>query len=167
MLVFMLIALFAAGIMGFSSIENVPKADAFHLTVSALTFSSSNSGFSAQGKLLNSALALASVAVIAWALINFHHNNQADSSKAEEYFKLMPQDEGLVLKEIKIEAKSHLAGLKKVQILQKTGTVVLGVKKGSIFELDVPMSREIAAGSTVLFLGAESQLSEVEKEAKK
>ncbi len=167
MLVFMLIVLFAGGMIGFRSLESVPAADAFHLTVSALTFSSDSSGFSAQGKLLNSALALASVAVIAWALINFHHQNSAESTKAEEYFKLMPQDEGLVLKEIRIEAKSHLAGLRKVQILQKTGTVVLGIKKGGIFELDVPMNREIAAGSTMLALGAESQLKEVEKEAKK
>ncbi len=167
MLVFMLIALFAGGIIGFSSLENLPTVDAFHLTVSALTFSSDSSGFSAQGKLLNSALALASAAVIAWTLVNFHHNNQADSSKAEEYFKLMPQDEGLVVKEIRVEAKSHLAGLRKVQILQKTGTVVLGIKKGSVFELDVPMSRQITEGSTLLILGAESQLREVEKEAKK
>lgn len=167
MLVFMLIVLFVGGIIGFGSLEGASKADAFHLTVSALTFSSNSSGFSVQGKLFNSALAIASVAVIAWALINFHRNNQADSSKAEEYFKLMPQDEGLALKEIKIEAKSHLAGLRKVQILQKTGTVVLGVKKGSVFELGVPMERVMAAGSTLLILGSELQLKEVEKEAKK
>lgn len=167
MLVFMLIALFAGGIIGFSSLEGASKEDAFHLTVSALTFSSDSSGFSAQGKLLNSALALASVAVIAWALINFHHHASAESTKAEEYFKLMPQDEGLVLKEIKVEAKSHIAGLRKVQILQKTGTVVLGVKKGNVFELGVPMNRALAVGSTMLILGSESQLKEVEKEAKK
>ena len=167
MLVFMLIALFAGGIIGFRNIESVSDVDAFHLTVSALTFSSSSSGFSAQGKMLNSALALASAAVIAWAFINFHHHNQADSSKAEEYFKLMPQDEGLALKEIKIEARSHLAVLRKVQILQKTGTVVLGVKKGSLFELGVPMETVMATGSSMLILGSESQLKEVEKEAKK
>lgn len=167
MLVFMLIALFAGGIIGFSSLENLSTVDAFHTTVSALTFSSDSSGFSAQGKLLNSALALASVAVIAWVLINFYHQNQTESTKAEEYFKLMPQDEGLVLKEIKIEAKSHLAGLRKVQVLQKTGTVVLGVKKGGIFEIGVPMERVMAAGSSILILGSELQLKEVEKEAKK
>ncbi len=167
MLVFMLIALFSGGIIGFKSLESASTTDAFHFTVSALTFSSNSAGFSAQGKLLNSALALASVAVIAWTFINFHHQSQAESGKAEEYFKLMPQDEGLVLKEIKVEAKSHLAGLKKVQILQKTGTVVLGLKKGGSFELGVPMTREIAAGSSMLVLGSESQLKEVEKEAKK
>ncbi len=167
MLVFMLIVLFAGGIIGFSSLESASTVDAFHLTVSAITFSSDSSGFSAQGKLLNSALALASVAVLAWAFINFHHQSSKESTKAEEYFKLMPQDEGLVLKDVKIEAKSHLAGLRKVQLLQKTGTVVLGVKKGNVFELGIPMNRVLAAGSTILILGSESQLREVEKEAKK
>ncbi len=167
MLVFMLIVLFAGGIIGFNSLENLSKADAFHMTVSALTFSSNSSGFSAQGKLLNSALALASVAVIAWALINFNHHASTELTTAEGYFKLIPQDEGLVLKEIKVEAKSHLSGLRKVQILQKTGTVVLGVKKGAVFGLDVPMNREVAAGSTILIMGSELQLKEVEKEAKK
>src|SRR3989338_8480112 len=164
---FMIIVLFGAGILGFRNFESIATADAFHATVSSLTFSSDSSGFSAQGKLLNSALALASVAVIAWSLINFHHHSSTESTKAEEYFKLMPQDERLVLRELKIEAKSHLAGLRKVQILQKTGTVVLGVKKGNVFELGVPMNRELAVGSTMLVLGSESQLREVEKEAKK
>ena len=164
--VFMIIVLFAAGIIGFSNFESLNTADAFHTTVSALTFSGNSSGFSEQGKLLNSALTLASVAVIVWAFVNFHFRGDDVSHHVTEYFKFIPKDEGLMLKEIKIAKKSHLVGLKKIDILQKTGTVVMAVKKGNAFQLNVPFDLKLAANSKVLVLGTASQFKEVEREAK-
>ncbi|MBS3133147.1 hypothetical protein J4470_03395 [Candidatus Woesearchaeota archaeon] len=165
--VFMIIALFASGIIGFSNFESMTTKDAFHSTVAALTFSSNSSGFSEQGKLLNSALALASVAVIVWAFANFHFRGDDVSHHATEYFKFLPKDEGLVLKEIKIAAKSRLSGMKKLEVLQKTGTVVMAVKKGNAFQLNVPFDAKLAANSKVLVMGTLPQIKEVEKEAKK
>lgn len=162
----MILALFAAGIIGFGNFESLKFTDAFHTTVAALTFSSSSLGFSEQGKLLNSALTIASVAVIVWAFVNFQSAGH-DVQHAEDFFKFMPQEEGLALKEVKVAKKSHLAGLRKIEVLQRTGTVVMGIKKGGVFELNVPMNRKLAAGTKALFLGAPSQLKEVEKEAKK
>jgi len=164
--VFMIIVLFAAGIIGFKNFENLSCVNAFHTTVSTLTFSGDSSGFSDQGKLLNSALALASVAVIVWAFINFHFRGDDASHHATEYFKFIPKDEGLMLKEIKIAKKSHLAGLKKIEVLQKTGTVIMAVKKGNAFQLNVPFDTKLAANSKVLVLGSASQFKEVEREAK-
>ena len=163
----MIIALFASGIIGFSNFESMTTKNAFHSTVAALTFSSNSSGFSEQGKLLNSALALASVAVIVWAFANFHFRGDDVSHHATEYFKFLPKDEGLVLKEIKIAAKSRLSGMKKLEVLQKTGTVVMAVKKGNAFQLNVPFDAKLAANSKVLVMGTLPQIKEVEKEAKK
>ena len=164
--IFMIIVLFAAGILGFRNSEYESTVDAFHTTVAALTFSSDNSGFSDRGKLLNSALALASVAVIIWAFVNFHFRGDDVQNHTAEYFKFIPKGEGLVLKEIKISRKSHLAGMKKIELLQKTGTVVMGIKKGNAFQLNIPFNKRLAANSRILVLGAPSQLKEVEREAK-
>ncbi len=79
--IFMILILFAAGTVGFRSLESMSTPDAFHSTVSALTFSSSPQGLSPEGKLLNSALILASVAVIVWAFVNFHHHESGQEEK--------------------------------------------------------------------------------------
>src|SRR3972149_1084152 len=100
MLVFMAIALLAGGIIGYQSTESLSLIDAFHTTISTLTFSENSASFSAQGKLLHSALSIATVAVIIWAFINFHSQNNINTEKTEEYFKLIPQDERLMLREI-------------------------------------------------------------------
>jgi len=165
--VFMLIVLFFAGQVGFQTIENIKGTDAFHLTVSALTFSSNSEGFSDRGKLLNSALSIASAAVIVWAFVNFHFRGDDAQHHAEQYFKFIPKDEGLVLKEIKIAKNSHLAGVKKIHVLQKTGTVVMAIKKGNSFRLNIPFTQSLTANSKVLVLGSATQLKEVEREAKK
>jgi len=163
--VFMLLALVIAGIIGYGNTENLKSVESFHTTIGSLTFSGDSSGFSEQGKLLSTALTLASVAVIVWAFVNFHHTGTA-SDQATDFFKFIPQDEGLVLKEIKIAKKSHLAGLTKIKILQKTGTVVFAVKKGNSYGLNIAFNKKLTAGSKALFLGTSSQLKEVEREAK-
>ena len=164
--VFMVIVLFAAGIIGFRNFESFSGADAFHTTVAALTFSGSSSGFSEQGKLLHSVLALASVAVIVWAFVNFHFRGDDDTHHVAEYFKVIPKDENLILKEIKIAKKSHLAGMKKMDVLQKIGVVVMAIKQGSVFQLNIPFQKKLTANSKILVLGSPSQLKEVEREAK-
>ncbi len=152
--------------MGFNSFENMSGPDAFYTTVSALTFSGDNSGFSEQGKLLNSLLAIASVAVIVWAFANFHYKSDDVDNHAQEYFKFIPKGEGLVLKEIKLAKKSHLAGMKKIEVLKKTGTVVMAIKSKNVFQLNIPFNKKLTAGSKALFMGTPSQLKEVEREAK-
>jgi len=164
--VFMILVLFIAGMIGFNNLENLSGADSFHTTVAALTFSSHSSGFSEQGKLLNSALAIASVAVIVWAFVNFHFKGDDVSHHAQEYFKFIPKDEGLVLKEIKLAKKSHLAGMKKIEVLQKTGTVIMGIKNKNVFQLNVPFNKKLSANSKLLVMGTPSQIKEVEREAK-
>ena len=162
--VFMLLALTFAGVIGFSNLENMGVADSFHATVANLTFSGNPEGFSNQGKLLATALTLASVTVIVWAFVNFHSTDV--SQQPGDYFKFIPQDEGLLMKEIKIAGKSHLAGLKKIDILQKTGTVVFGLKTANTFRLSVPFEKRIPGNSRILVLGNSLQLKEVEKEAR-
>ena len=160
---FMIIVLFGAGILGFRNFESIATADAFHATVSALTFSSDSSGYSQQGKLLNSALALASVAVIVWAFVNFHRHSGQPEQSAADYFKLMPQDEGLVLQEVSAARKSAFAGKTKLAVLQQTGVLVMGVKSGKAFQLNIPFERRIGANSKMLVLGTESQIRNAEK----
>jgi hypothetical protein len=162
--IFMIVVLLAAGITGFRAFESMPMADSVYSTVSAVTFSSSTAGFSAEGKLLNTALALASVAVIIWAFVNFHQHTRGNETSPTEYFRLMPQDEGLVLREIK--ASKGIAGKTKLAMLQQTGVLVMAVKKGKSFQLNVPFERKITSGSAILVLGTELQISEVEKAKK-
>ena len=160
----MLLTLTLAGVMGFSNIENMGVVDAFHATVSSLTFSGNVEGFSDHGRLLSTALTLASAGVIVWAFVNFHSSDI--SQNPGDYFKFIPQEEGLLMKEIKIAGKSHLAGLKKIDILQKTGTVVFGIKSSNTFRLSIPFEKKIPGNSRILVLGSSSQLKEVEKEAR-
>ena len=162
--IFMLLVLVSGGVTGFSNFEDKGFADAFHATVASLTFSVNPEGFSSQGKLLATSLTLASVGVLLWAFANFHSSDL--SQNPGDYFKLIPQEDGLYIKEIKIAAKSHLAGLKKIDILQKTGTVVFGIKNSGGFRLSVPFEKKITGNSRILVLGNVSQLKEVEKEAK-
>ncbi|MBI2663780.1 hypothetical protein HYX10_00370 [Candidatus Woesearchaeota archaeon] len=163
---FMVLVLLIAGVIGFNSSENITGMDAFHATVAALTFSSDSTGYTDQGRLLNSALALASAAVIVWAFVNFHVRSADADSQASEYFKFIPKGEGLIMKEILIAKKSHMAGKKKLEVLQKTGTVVMGVKKADSFQLNVPFTQAVTANSRILAMGTASQIKELEREAK-
>ena len=162
--VFMLLVFLFGGIVGFSNFENMGRIEAFHTTIATLTFSGDSSGFSNQGKLFSSILRIASVGVIVWSFVNFHLSDI--SGDPGRYFRFIPQDEGLVMREMKINAKSRLAGLKKIEILQKTGTVIFGLKSTNSFRLSVPFEKKIAANSRVLVMGTNLQLKDFEKKAK-
>ena len=163
LLVFMIVSLVVAGVLGFSRFEGFSVADSFHSTISALTFSGDSSSFSAQGRLFGTALAISSVAVIVWAFVNFHRHASAVPHGVDDYFRFMPPDEGLVIKAVKASSGNGLAGRTKLAILKGTGAVVFGVAKNGVFELDVPMTRRVPKNSGVLLLGNAVQLKKLGK----
>lgn len=163
LLVFMIIAIVVAGVFGFSRFEGFSVADSFHVTIAALTFSGGSSSFSSQGRLLDTSLAVASVAVIVWAFVNFHRHSSPIPQDVDDYFRFMPPDEGLVLKVVKASSGNGLAGRTKLAILKGTGSVVFGVAKNGFFELDVPMTKRIPKNSGVLLLGNVVQLKKLGK----
>ena len=168
LITFVVLVLFFGGMTGFRNSENITTAESFHAAVAALTFSSDGSGYSEQGKMLNSILSLASIIMILWLLVNLRGSDAPEfKGSAEDYFRLLPQDEDLILKEVRISAKSETSGKSKFQILERSGSMVMAVKKTRAFQLNVPFEKKLPAGTTVLAFGTESQLREFEKLARK
>jgi len=162
-----ILILFIAGTLGFSQLEGVAGTDAFHMTVSAVTLSG-NAGLSDDGKFLQSALALAAVGVIVWGFVHFHHAIlQWQIPEAAKLFKFIPEGEDLVMKEITVAPGSHLVGMRKIDVLKQTGTIIFGIKKKDSYALTIPFSKKLSADMTFLALGNISQLKDVAREAKK
>ncbi|MCP3682437.1 MAG: hypothetical protein GY861_07065 [bacterium] len=87
---------------------------------------------------------------------------------APNFFRYVAKKEGIKISEIKLGVKSSLSGLKKIDILRQTGAVVMGIKeKTRRFKVVVPFKRKIKKGETLLVMGTEEQLKDVEKRAKK
>ena len=169
LIIFVILILFFGGITGFRNSEDLTTADSFHAAVAALTFSSDGSGYSERGKMLNSILSLASIIVMIWLFVNLRGGSDAPEFKGnvEDRFRLLPQDEDLILKEVRMSAKSEMSGKSKFQILEMSGSMVMAVKKGGAFQLNVPFEKKFPTGTTVLAFGTESQLREFEKLARK
>jgi hypothetical protein len=168
LLIFMVAVLFGAGLIGFQSFEGLGVHESFYTTVSVLTFTGAD-GLSGQGRLLASFLSLGAVAVLVWAFVNLHHKptHKVDvSEEIEDFFKFMPPNQKLAIKDVQVARKSRIAGKRKSDILRLTGSVVFAVKKGAVYDVNVPFSQRIKGGSKVLVMGNQKQIKDFEKEGK-
>ena len=161
--IFVILALTISGTIGYSTIEKMSAIDAFHTTIASVTFSNDASSFSSQGKLLNTALALASTGLILWAFVNFH--TPANMPEKKE-FSIIPPGEGIVLREILIGKKSRFAGKKKIDFLQETGTMILAIKQKQNYAPNVQFDKKLMPGMKALVMGTEKQVLSAEKAAK-
>ena len=50
--------------------------------------------------------------------------------------------------------------LRKIDVLNKFGVVVIGVEKGKTFDVNVPFAAKLKKGSSVVVMGAETQIKE-------
>ena len=168
MLVFMIAVLFFGGMAGFSNYEGFGAADSFHAVVGALTFSGS-SDYSDRGRMLNSVLSLASVAIIAWAFANMRGSSAPEEPEGDmrNSFNIVPHDEGIIVKEVRILAGSSMAGKTKIHVLEKSGSLVMAIKKKREFKLSVPFDKKLSAGTSVLAFGTQSQIKDFEMRARK
>ncbi len=163
-----IIVLLMVGSVGFSLSESISPTDGFHNAIQAITFSSNTHEYSSEGRLLNSALALASVVLIIWGFVNFHYNRSDQrTDTAQDYFKLAPSDEGLVLKEITLAKGSKFANKTKMDILRERGVVVFGVKQKSNYTLNVPLDKKLTGGTIIIALGTPTQLGSFQREVSK
>lgn len=168
-----LVAVIVLGTAGYTLLEKMPFQDALLSTVSVMATVGAPPSLTAAGKLFTAALIVASVGVLVAAFVKFF----SPPLKEEEetltgFFSTTPQTgtglqrENLIMKELKVGSGSPLAGLQKRQVLEKYGVVVVGAKRKSGFDINVPMTAKVKSGSTVLLLGTPATILGVERRRK-
>lgn len=162
-----LVAVLILGTVGYVLIEKMPFADAALSAVSVMTTTGLPQNLSASGKLFTAALIIASISIIVAALIKFFSPTvRGEDDTLTNFFGASPEDQGLIMKEVKVRSGSSLAGLQKSQIIQRHGVVVVGVKHKGGFDINAPLSMRVKAGSTVLILGTPATAMAVERKKK-
>ncbi len=162
-----LVAVLVLGVFGYVLIEKMPFADAALSAVSVMTTTGTPQNLSASGKLFTAALIIASIGVIAAALVKFFRPQAiAEDDALTNFFGTSPDDQGLIMKEVKVRSGSPLAGLQKSQIIQRHGVIVVGVKHKGGFDINAPLSMRVKAGSTVLILGTPATILGIERKRK-
>ena len=163
-----LVAVLVLGIFGYALIEKMPFADAALSAVSVMTTTGAPQNLSASGKLFTAALIIASIGVIVAALVKFFSPPaRGEDDMLTNFFGASPEDQGLIMKEVKVRSGSSLAGLQKSQIIQRHGVIVVGVKHKGGFDINAPLSMRVKAGSTVLILGTPAAIMSVERKKKR
>ncbi len=162
-----LVAVLVLGTFGYVLIEKMPFADAALSAVSVMTTTGIPQNLSSSGKLFTAALIIASIGIIVAAVVKFlSPQAAAEEEMLSGFFGTTPQDQGLIMKEVKVSSGSSLAGLQKSQIIQKHGVIVVGVKRKGGFDINAPLSMRVKAGSTVLLLGTPATILGIERRRK-
>ena len=163
-----LVAVLVLGTFGYVLIEKMPFADAALSAVSVMTTTGAPQNLSASGKLFTAALIIASIGIIVSALLKFFGPQARNEDEMlTGFFGTSPQDQSLIMKEVKVNSGSSLAGIRKSQIIQNYGVIVVGVKRKGGFDINAPLSMRVKAGSTVLLLGTPAMIMGVERKKKR
>lgn len=153
------LAVLVLGTVGYAVIGNMSLVDAVFSTVSVVATVNTPEGLSDSGKLFTAALLIVSIGVWITAVVRFLNPPVEGEDVLTGFFA--PEQEGFIMKEIRIG--SSLAGMRKAQILQQHGVIVVGVKKKSGFDIDAPATMRVKKGSSVLVMGAPAAIIGLEK----
>lgn len=169
-----LVAVIVLGTAGYTLLEKMPLHDALLSTVSVMATVGAPPSLTAAGKLFTAALIVASVGILVAAFTKFFSPQLKEEEETlTSFFSTTPQTEtglqreNLIMKEINVGNRSPLAGLQKRQVLEKYGVVVVGAKRKSGFDINVPMAMRVKSGSTVLLLGTPATILGVERKKRK
>ena len=156
-------AMVVIGVLGYAYIEKMAPPDALLTTVSVMTTAGAPHTLSQQGKLFTSALILMSVGLLIAAVAQLLNPKPTGEEELLTGFFGGNGDEKMVMKELAVSKASPCANKRKADIIQKHGVVVVGIKRKGGFDIDVPLSAKIPAGSSVLVLGSPATILGVEK----
>ena len=162
-----LVAVLVLGTTGYMAIEKMPLPAAFSSTVSVMATVGMPQNISSSGQLFTTALIIAAIGVwVAFFVKFFTPGVKEQEDTLTGFFGPEAGNENLMMKEVKVGSGSALAGLKKSQILERYGTVVVGIKRKSGFDINLPLTARVKSGSTVLLLGSPATIMGAERKRK-
>ena len=151
------------GTFGFITIEGMKLPDALLSAVSVMSLAGIPDGLSQMGKLFTTALIVGSISVIVAGIYAMLNPPAQEDEMLTNFFGNSPGQEDLMMKEVKIDKRSPLAGRQKAQILESHGLVVVGIKSKGGFDVNVPLKTRIKSGSSALLLGTPAAIIRLEK----
>ena len=154
------------GTVGYALVERMKLPDALLSAVSVMSLADIPSGMSPIGKLFTTALIIGSISIIVAGIYTLINPPAQEDEMLTNFFGSSKEQENLMMKEVKVDKRSQLAGKQKVQILEKYGLVVVGIKHKGGFDVDVPLRTRIKSGSSILVLGTPAALLNAEKKSK-
>ena len=164
-MVSLLVVLFL-GTTGFSVMERMKLPDALLSAVSVMTLADIPSGLSPMGKLFTVAIVLGTLTIIISGVYRKLNPQEGQDETLTNFFGSGSGQQDIIMKELKIDKRSQLAGRQKAQILEKHGLVVVGVKHKGGFDVDVPLKMKVNNGSSILVLGTPAAVLAAEKKSK-
>ena len=160
-----LLVVLSLGTTGFMVIERMRLPDALLSAVSAMALADIPDGLSQMGKLFTVAVVLGSITVIIAGIYRLL-NQQGQDDTLTNFFGTEQGRQDIMMKEIKIDKRSPLAGCQKAQILEKHGLVVVGVKHKGGFDVDIPLKMRVKSSSSILVLGTPAAIMAAERKGK-
>ena len=154
------------GTIGYALVERMKLPDALLSAVSVMSLSDVPTGISPMGKLFTTALIIGSISIIVAGIYRMLNPPSQEDEMLTDFFGTSSNQENLMMKELKVDKRSPLAGHQKAQILEKHGLVVVGVKHKGGFDVNVPLRMKVKSGSSVLVLGTPAALLNAEKKRK-
>ena len=151
------------GTFGFITIEKMKLPDALLSAVSVMSLADIPAGMSPMGKLFTTALIIGSISIIVAGIYAMLNPPAQQDEMLTNFFGTSPEQENLMMKEVKVDKRSPLAGRQKAQILESHGLVVVGIKSKGGFDVNVPLKTRIKSGSSALLLGTPAAIIRLEK----
>jgi hypothetical protein len=154
-----LVAVLVLGVLGYVFIEDMDLGNAFFSAVLVMSTTGSPLGLSTAGKIFTATLILATLSLAIIGLSKILNPKEEEMQTLTD-FSVPGGDESMMME---FKVGKALAGMKKQEILENHGAIVIGVKHRGGFDINIPLNFKLVSGSSVLMMGSPAALIKIGK----